>query len=155
MQKFKSLLFKTLSDVSSSEGTNDYLYSMAVWHESNPSTNQYILWSEDIFGSGSADTEYKIISLAAAGCNPISYADNNAPTLEITEEVSNMLATASLDSDNETILDYLEDNYFYHKSSPATSSVEVLNDIHHWLESGSLTNSVGSQTIDTLPTYGI
>ena len=53
----------------------------------------------------------------------------------------------------ENIDQFLEDNYFYHDSSPTTSSVQVLNDIHHWLTSGSLIDSVGTQTIDTLQSY--
>lgn len=154
MVKFKSLLLKVLSTASTTEVTDGYLHAMAIWHESNPSTNQYILWSQDVFGSGSEDTQYSTISLATAGCNPISFADSNAPTIEISEDHSNLLATASINKDNETILDYLENNYFYHDSSPTTSSVQVLNDIHHWLTSGSLIDSVGTQTIDTLQSYG-
>jgi len=153
MAQFKSLLLKGRTYITSGSAVDGYAHQFAVWHEFNNFTNQYILWGEDFLGSGSLETSYRIISIAQLGCNPVSFADNNFPTIEISEENSNLLATASIDDHIETIVDWLENNYFYHESSPATASVEIMNDISDWLLSGSLCTQVGSIELSTSPRY--
>lgn len=146
----QSILLTTLTEFSSDVPDSEYVYQTAVWHEFVNATNQYVLWGEDNFGSGS---EWRLESVANIGGNPVSFVDNNYPTMEITLEQSNLLATHSINKDTESILDWLENNYFYHNSSPATSSVEIIDDINHWLTSGSLCSTLGAVIIETKPSY--
>ena len=150
MASFQSILFKSQTRFSSMVAGSEYAYQTGVWHEYNDVTGQYILWGVEQFGSGS---NYHLVSVATCGCNPVSFVDNNYPTIEITEEQSNFLATASINLEVDTITDWLEDNYFYQDSSPATASVQIGNEINNWLLSGSLADVTENIMITTKPAY--
>lgn len=150
MAGFQSILFKSLTRFSSMVAGSQYGYQTGVWHEYNDVTGQHILWGQEYFGSGS---DGYLVSVATCGGNPVSFVDNNYPTVEITEEQSNLLATASINQEVDTITDWLEDNYFYQDSSPATASVQIGNEINNWLLSGSLADVTENIEITTIPQY--
>lgn len=150
MASFQSILFKSLTRFNSMVAGSEYGYQTAIWHEYNDVTGQYILWGVDHFGSGS---EGSLVSVATCGCNPVSFVDNNYPTVEITEEESNLLKNASINKEVDTITNWLENNYFYQDSSPATASVQIGNEINNWLLSGSLADVTENIQITTMPNY--
>lgn len=144
------VIFKNLNYFTTSSNPpidEKYAYLLAIYLEKDETLPTSTLYSTEYFGSGS---HLKIRSIAELGCSPISYADENCPTIEIPLSQSQYLISASRVGDTETILDWLEDNYFYHNGEVSTGSVHSLNDINHWLTSGTFCNVVTEQVITTL-----
>ena len=150
MENFNSVLLKIITYFTSESVEDKYAHLLGVRHQYNKNLNEHILYSQDLYGSGSG---YNLQSIALLDCNPVSFADNNAPTVNIDQSQANLLMTASAHNDTETILHWCESNYFYHESSPATSSVEIINDVNHWLLSGSVANNILNNQIGTFPAF--